>query len=158
MASSAPTPAERAIAAAFYAPIGLGAQLVDNFPETVNKARQQIVLARFIGKMAVDQGASELRRRLAPPAAGPASERQHVPEPDDGPGDAYDEAAEEHTPEPVPGPAELALPDYDQLPASHIVSKLSGLTPNELDAVEAYEMAHRHRRTVLSKILQLKAT
>ena len=66
MASSAPTPAERAIAAAFYAPIGLGAQLVDNFPETVNKARQQIVLARFIGKMAVDQGASELRRRLAP--------------------------------------------------------------------------------------------
>ena len=157
MASSAPTPAERAIAAAFYAPIGLGAQLVDNFPGTINKARQQIVFARFIGKMAVDQGASELRRRLAPPAAGSESERQHVPEPDDGPGDAHDEAADEHTPEPVPGPAELALPDYDQLPASHIVSKLSGLTPNELDALEAYEMAHRHRRTVLGKILQLKA-
>ena len=155
MTSSAPTPAERAIAAAFYAPIGLGTQLVDNFPTALSKARQQLVLARFIGKIAVDQGASELRRRLVPPAVGSASERQHAPEPEDGTGYAHDEAAEEPTPEPMPGPAELALPDYDQLPASHIVGKLSGLTPNELDAIEIYEMAHR--RTVLGKISQLKA-
>ena len=52
MPSSAPTPAERAIAAAFYAPIGLGAQLVDDLPAVLNKARQQIVFARFIGKLA----------------------------------------------------------------------------------------------------------
>ena len=153
MASPASTPLERAIAVAVFAPIGFGAQLADDFPGTVTKARQQIAFARFIGKMAVDQGAIELRRRLTPPAARSDSDRSRAPQPDE----ANNEAAEEGTVKLALGLAELALPDYDQLPASHIVSKLSGLTPNELDALEAYEMAHRHRRTVLGKILQLKA-
>ena len=54
--------------------------------------------------------------------------------------------------------ADLALPDYDQLPAAHIVGKLVALTQSERDDIEAYEAAHRHRRTVLGKLDQLRAT
>ncbi len=154
MPSSAPTPAERAIAAAFYAPIGLGAQLVDDLPAVLNKARQQIVFARFIGKLAVDQGVNEFRQRIAPSAIGSEMDVAQVSEPDDAP----DESAPEQSAEMALDPEELALPDYDQLPASHIVSKLAGLTPSELDAIDAYEMANRHRRTVLGKIAQLKVS
>lgn len=163
MASSGPSSAERAIAAAIYVPIGLGAQLVDDLPAVLNRARQQIVFARFIGKMAVDQGVNELRRRVVPAPETAAGEPRL-------PADSGMEAGMDNEPPipdaPVSGPAaatspgaeELALPDYDQLPASHVVSKLAGLTPSELEAVEAYEAAHRHRRTVLGKIAQLQAT
>jgi len=51
----------------------------------------------------------------------------------------------------------LALPDYDHLPASQIVAMLADLDGPELDAIEAYELGHRHRRTVLGKIDQLRA-
>jgi hypothetical protein len=53
------------------------------------------------------------------------------------------------------GSAELAIPGYDALSASQVVERLIGLTPAELDAVHAYETAHRQRRTILGKIEQL---
>jgi hypothetical protein len=49
----------------------------------------------------------------------------------------------------------LAIPEYDQLSASQVVERLDGLTPDELDAVRAYELAHRGRATILGKITQL---
>ena len=48
------------------------------------------------------------------------------------------------------------LPDYDHLPAAHVVAKLASLTRSERDAVEEYELANRHRRTILGKIDQLR--
>ncbi len=53
--------------------------------------------------------------------------------------------------------ATLALADYDHLPASDVVSKLAGLEPDERDAIEAYELNGRRRRTILGKIEQLKS-
>lgn len=52
---------------------------------------------------------------------------------------------------------ESALPihEYDQLSASQVVERLDGLTAAELDAVRAYELAHRGRSTILGKIMQL---
>jgi hypothetical protein len=49
----------------------------------------------------------------------------------------------------------LAIPEYDQLSASQVVERLDGLTAAELDAVRAYEVAHRGRSTILGKIVQL---
>jgi hypothetical protein len=49
----------------------------------------------------------------------------------------------------------LAIPEYDQLSASQVVERLDGLTADELDAVRAYELAHRGRSTILGKIMQL---
>jgi len=56
----------------------------------------------------------------------------------------------------APERADLVLPDYDHLPAAHVVAKLVSLTPKERAAIEQYELAHRHRRTILGKIEQLR--
>jgi hypothetical protein len=55
----------------------------------------------------------------------------------------------------APTSEELAIPGYDALSASQVVERLAGLEPDELDAVQAYEVAHRQRRTILGKIEQL---
>jgi hypothetical protein len=55
----------------------------------------------------------------------------------------------------APTAATLGIPDYDELSASQVVERLDGLQRGELDAVRAYEEAHRARRTILYKIEQL---
>lgn len=54
-------------------------------------------------------------------------------------------------------PAELPIDGYDHLAASQVVDRLDALTDAELDAVAAYERAHRHRQTVLARVAQLQA-
>lgn len=56
---------------------------------------------------------------------------------------------------PTPAATTLVIPDYDELSASQVVERLDGLPGSELDAVRAYEEAHRARRTILYKIEQL---
>lgn len=51
---------------------------------------------------------------------------------------------------------ELPIEGYDHLAASQVVDRLPALTPGELDAVAAYELAHRHRQSVLAKVAQLQ--
>jgi hypothetical protein len=57
---------------------------------------------------------------------------------------------------PGPSAAELPIPAYDGLSASQVVSRLTGLTPTELDKVAAYETAGRARKTVLGAIDRLR--
>jgi len=56
---------------------------------------------------------------------------------------------------PAPAATTLVIPDYDELSASQVVERLDGLPASDLDAVRAYEEAHRARRTILYKIEQL---
>ena len=51
--------------------------------------------------------------------------------------------------------AGLPVREYDGLSASQVVSRLTGLTPDELRAVRAYEEASRGRRTILQAIDRL---
>lgn len=51
----------------------------------------------------------------------------------------------------------LPIDDYDHLAARQVVDRLDGLTSDELIAVERYELAHRHRQTVLRKIEQQRS-
>lgn len=60
-----------------------------------------------------------------------------------------------HSPH-APAVAELAITDYDSLSASQVVTRLEGLTVEELEAVRAYETAHRGRKTILNKVAQLQ--
>lgn len=53
--------------------------------------------------------------------------------------------------------AALAVPDYDSLAASQVIPRLAGLTPVELEAVRAHEVARRGRKTILNRIAQLQA-
>jgi hypothetical protein len=56
-----------------------------------------------------------------------------------------------------PEAAELAIPDYDSLSASQVLPRLTGLSIEELEAVRAYEAAHRGRKTILNRVAQLQA-
>jgi hypothetical protein len=67
-------------------------------------------------------------------------------------GDGEDGAAAPASP-PVDS---LAIPDYDSLSALQVVDRLPGLTVAELEAVRAYESAHRGRKTILNKAAQLQ--
>ncbi len=57
--------------------------------------------------------------------------------------------------EALPDASGLAIPGYDALSALQVVGRLGALRPDELDAVAAYERAHRGRRTILAKVSQL---
>ncbi|MGH9154235.1 MAG: hypothetical protein ACRD03_18040, partial [Acidimicrobiales bacterium] len=56
-----------------------------------------------------------------------------------------------------PHAASLAIPGYDSLSAPHVVQRLDGLSGDELEAVRAYEAAHRARKTILGRIAQLQS-
>ncbi len=51
----------------------------------------------------------------------------------------------------------LAIADYDHLAARQVVDRLGGLDADELDAIDAYERATRHRQTILRRIDQLRS-
>jgi hypothetical protein len=53
--------------------------------------------------------------------------------------------------------AELAIPGYDSLSASQVMPRLESLSEPELELVRRYENAHRGRRTILNKIVQLQS-
>lgn len=133
----------------------------DQLPAAVDRVRREIVLARFIGKLAVDQGVREARQRIGalvdsvlPAAAGEPIDVDSAEVPPQGPATRADERPLRSS---AIDPESLALPGYDHLPASDIVAKLAGLDPDERAAIEAYERHGRGRRTVLGRLEQLKA-
>lgn len=159
-----------------YAPIGLffeGPSLVGKLAE---QGRVHARNARLFGEFAVRHGEAEVRRRLeslegqaggwlrllglvddrgAAPDAAPdgASTRDDPTAAGTGLGAA---SGNGHVP-PGPDVSELAIPDYDSLSASQVVTRLEGLSADELEAVRAYESAHRGRKTILNKVAQLQA-
>jgi hypothetical protein len=139
--------------------------VVEKVPAAADRVRREVVLARFIGKLAVDQGVRELRGRLvpasssypptddAPTTEAPAADlAEHTAE---GAGAAVEDSVEPSVS--AVAADELALADYDHLSSAQIVSKLSGLEPAERAQIGDYERAHRHRRTILGKLDQLGA-
>lgn len=57
----------------------------------------------------------------------------------------------------APAEADLPVQDYDSLAASQVVPRLATLDTDELLAVQAYELAHRNRQTILNRVAQLLA-
>jgi hypothetical protein len=150
---------------ALVVPVEVSSRLIDAVPAVVDKVpsaaervRREVVLARFLGKMAVDQGIRELKQRLVPTEVVPASaapSRQHSTPPDAAEHRAAESAAS--TGGDAPGVTTLALADYDHLSSAQIVTKLVGLDAGERSEIERYERAGRHRRTILGKLEQLRA-
>lgn len=171
----------RLVELAVVAPFELSGRLieavpavVDKLPSAAERIKREIVLARFLGKLAVDQGVRELRSRLDDLTGAPAPAADH--DGDDRDADEVSlasrpiEAPDRAAPDPAaPGKADrrdgdgvpdvesLALADYDHLSSAQIVGKLEGLDDAERAAIERYEMAGRHRRTILGKLEQLRA-
>jgi len=53
--------------------------------------------------------------------------------------------------------SQLPIPGYDTLAASQVVQRLEGLSLAELDAVSAYEQSGRARKTILTRVSQLRS-
>jgi ferritin-like metal-binding protein YciE len=96
-------------------------------------------------------------------AEGEASPRE--PAADAAPTAGEPAAAREPDPAPVsapfpvsPGPEAAGLPieGYGGLRVADLLPRLAGLSPEELDRVEAYERSHRARSTVLARIDALR--
>jgi hypothetical protein len=135
-----------------YAPVGFLLEAPRLVPELVETGRERLTGCRLptsseaAGATRRPRGQSRQRGRasvsVAPAAEVPAGVEQEIPVEVLGPEDG-DEAT-------------LAIPSYDQLAASQVVARLAGLDAADLAEIEAYEQAHRARRTVLSRISQLR--
>ncbi len=140
--------------------------VVDKVPPAAERVRREIVLARFLGKLAVDQGAARAsfttgaRRRAADrvPVRGDSTASPGARTPRWHQRTEPDEVPRRPSRPRRPFPETLALADYDHLSSAQVISKLAGLDGTELDAIEAYERSSRHRRTILGKIDQLRSS
>jgi len=157
-----------------YVPIGLFFEAPTLLPKLAEQGRVHTRNARLFGQFAIRHGEAEVRRRLAgfeDQTAGLLRALGMLPDDDQGrSGDAAHTRAPERAAsrsdrssvvapeaaEPGPDVADLAITDYESLSASQVVTRLPGLTLDELEAVRAYEVAHRGRKTILNKIAQLQ--
>lgn len=160
---------ERIVEQVVFGPLDLTIWAFGELPEAIDRARQQLAVARFVGKLAVDQGVGEVGRRLDATARsdpdgglrsdGTESDASSAADADTKTDVAVAAVVAEAGPVPADvDAADLALPDYEQLPAAHIVAKLAGLGQSERDEIERFESNHRHRRTILGKLDQLRET
>lgn len=157
----------RLVGLAVVVPVEVGSRLIDAVPAVVDKVpsvaervKREIVLARFLGKLVVDQGVREVRSRLSPehghgePAA---SETEAERDTTSANAQRHASVAPADVPSAeAPDVTTLALADYDHLSSAQIVGKLDGLDDAEREAIERYETAGRHRRTILGKLDQLR--
>lgn len=178
-------PAEQLLDVFVYAPLGLAMEAVELLPKLADKGRLRLggkaTVARMVGEMAVRQGQRKAAgffervrdqqrgpERADPAPARPARAHDETRSGPSRPTDVRVRAVKEPgvaggaTPTPVKdaGPgretAELAIPGFDSLSASQVVPRLEGLTGAELDAIRRYEESHRARKTVLTRIDQLR--
>jgi hypothetical protein len=133
--------------------MGTASEILQVGPRLIGRTRDQFAvavallerlpcLARSTGPEAPPE-----RTRLAPP--GPSrteSSTTETADPEQRPTDPGVPAAGDS----------LAIPGYDSLAASQVIPRLESLDPEELEAIRAYESAHRGRRTILSRIQQLQ--
>ena len=128
-----------------YAPIGLAFSMRELKPELINKGRQQVNMARFVGTVAgrkINKLVTSVNPLHSPP-------NEMVDQPP--------AATQSTSASPPQSPGHLALADYDSLAASQIVARLESLTMSDLTAIHDYETAGRGRRTILAKIHQLNS-
>lgn len=159
-------PLARIVELALVVPVEVGSRLLeavpavaDRVPPAADRVRREIVLARFLGKLAVDQGVRELRSRLSPEHAPDVAQVTAPP-----PVEPVAPSASEDAPTPSESVAadtpvaadSLALAHYDHLSSAQVIAKLPGLDASEREEIETYERARRHRRTILGKIEQLR--
>jgi len=172
-------PAEQLLDLLVYAPLGLLLEARDLVPKLAEKGRRrmggQVTVARMIGEMAVRQGQrraetvlQRIREQNRPPERPGATDGVSVPTNGHGAAAATAGPAPASAPAadlsgaseagPAPDVATLAIPGYDTLSASQVVPRLEGLSAGELEAIRAYEEATRARKTVLSRIDQLRGS
>jgi hypothetical protein len=150
----------RTLEACIFAPVGVAMNIAEDLPGLIGKGRdrveQEISNARVAGEYVVGRFQRRMSARLDSLLR---SDDGTTPEAPQEPGPTTPRAATPPT-RPAPDAADAAtlgaaLADYDTLSASQVVRRLEGLGPEELRAVQRYESATRHRRTILNRASQL---
>jgi hypothetical protein len=163
------SPVDQALDLLVYAPLGLALDARNLLPQLIDRGRSQVTLARTMGEYAVGKGQKGASRRLTKvqeQALTALAELGLLPDGTNGhappPASVTQPAPERPRRAAVPAPtstaagADLAIPDFDSLAASQVIPRLEGLSPEELEAVRAYEAGRRARKTILNKIAQLQ--
>lgn len=158
---------EAALDLLVYAPLGLALEARTLMPDLIERGRNQVTMARMVGRFAVQQGQVEASRRLGPVQGQVESvlaDLGLVPRPEPEPRRSPPRPAPEPEPapetrsEPEAPPVEaLAVTDYDSLAASQVVPRLRALSAAELEDVRRYEASGRGRKTILNRIAQLQS-
>ena len=126
---------------------------------TAVAARRSIPLIRQASRQGVHAFARRARHTLGPgpDTSGVPTSAVLVPSADRTNGLAAVVAGATVAAEPaVAAASALPIDDYDHLAARQVVDRLATLTATELAQIDRYERAHRHRRTVLGRIAQLR--
>lgn len=166
------TPIEQALDVILYAPVGLVFSARELLPKLAEKGRSQLGMAKMIGQFAVQQGQTEAGKVLGQAQKQALSTLEQLAGRPSAPstnGSSSNGAATKPAPvidvvdtpaSPTSGPeaATLAITDYDSLSASQVLPRLNGLSADELEAVRAYEAAHRGRKTILNRAAQLQSS
>jgi hypothetical protein len=163
---------EHALDVFIYAPLGFALEARSLLPKFVDRGRNQVVLARVVGKYAVRKGTRATESRIAQtqeqvlgvlrlfgattPDVDPSTNGHRDRPPPADPESTQPTTVQQQ--EPAIDPVTLGIPDYDALSASQVVPRLESLTADELEAVRAYEASTRRRKTILNKIAQLQST
>lgn len=173
-------PVAKALDLLVYAPIGLAVTVAYRVPKLVTEARSQLASTQKrlagVGHMAVMFGQYQVRREVDSRLAEARRRAEQVA--GTLPGVGRSGQADEDTlvapngdavtgPPPAPtapavntsqiSPETLPIPAYDGLSASQVVQRLTGLGPEELEAVRDYEAGGRGRKTILNAIDRLRA-
>jgi hypothetical protein len=153
-------PVRRTLEACIFAPVGVAMNVAEDLPGLIVKGRdrveQEISNARVAGEYVVGRLQRRVSARLDSVLHSADGAAPDAPQE---PGPTTPLAATAQT-RPAPDAADAAtlgaaLADYDTLSASQVVRRLEGLGPEELRAVQRYESATRHRRTILNRAGQL---
>lgn len=150
-------PAEQLLEFLLYAPVGFALEAVDNLPKYVERGKSQVTIGRFLAKTAAKKGSSTIEsagEKVINDLGQVFVDFFGIDLTKDA-DDETDMVVEPTTPN-APTDAHLPIDEYDSQAAAQIVKLLSQLTPDEWDAVEAYEMDNRNRVTILRKITQLR--
>ena len=150
----------RTLEACIFAPVGVAMNISEDLPGLIGKGRdrveQEISNARVAGEYLVGRVQRRLAAQFESVLRRGDDARTETPA---SPGPMPPPAAPPPV-RPAPSAADAAtlgaaLADYDTLSASQVVRRLEGLGPEELRAVQRYESATRHRRTILNRASQL---
>jgi hypothetical protein len=170
------------VEAVLYGPLGLVLEARTLMPRLVQRGRNEVAMAKMVGQFAVRKGTEDLaagalvgQEKLLGILRGtrlfPAGSN-HTQSTGQAAGDAAaqdgDVAAapppspsrvSAHDAEQAAGidPADLVIVGYDLLSASQVVPRLESLTADELELVARYEAGTRGRKTILSKVSQLRS-
>ena len=134
--------AERILDLFVYAPLGLALEAKEMIPKLAERGRGQVALTRLAGTVATQRGQAEASKLIDEISGALATFLG---------GDTPSAAPD---PTDVADAEDLPIVGYADLTAVEIVRLLGELDDDALDAIEAFEAAHRNRSTVLNRIRQ----